>query len=46
MLDIAGYKIGIGSFSCLHNHLVENCVVGVGNIVLNRGGIQKDTPLN
>ena len=46
MLDIAGYKIGVGSFSCFHNHLIENCVIGVRHIVLNRGGIQEDSPLN
>ena len=39
MLDIAGYKISVCSFSCFHNHLIENCVVGVGDIVLDRGGI-------
>ena len=46
MLDIAGYKIGVSSFSCFHNHLIENCVIGVRHIVLNRGGIQEDSPLN
>ena len=46
MFDIASYEVSVGSLSCLHNHLIENCVIGVGNIVLNRGGIQKDTSLN
>lgn len=46
MLDVAGYKISVGSFSCFHNHLIENCIIGVGDIVLNRGSIQKDTSLN
>ena len=46
ILDIAGYKIGVGSFSCLHNHLIENCVIGGGNIVIDRGDIQEGTSLN
>ena len=46
MLDVAGHKISVGNFSCLHNHLTENCVIGVGSIVLDRGGIQENTPLN
>lgn len=46
ILDIAGYKIGVGSFSCLHNHLIENCVVGGGNIVIDRRDIQEGTSLN
>lgn len=33
MLDVAGYGISVGSVSCLHNHLIENYVVGVGKKV-------------
>ena len=39
MLDVAGYKIGVGGLSCFHNYLVENCVIRIGDIVLDRGGI-------
>ena len=36
MFDISGYKIGVFVFSCLHRDFVENTVLWIWKINVNR----------
>lgn len=46
MLEVACDEIGVPGFPGFHDDLIKNSVIGIGDIILNRCSVYKDTALD